>query len=56
MTRLLLYPTIIQDFQARRAQGADRERAAVTMRGLCTALGTATTWNEREGRLEIALI
>jgi poly-gamma-glutamate capsule biosynthesis protein CapA/YwtB (metallophosphatase superfamily) len=56
MTRLLLYPTIIQDFQARRAQDADRERIVVTMRRLCTALGTATTWNEQEGRLEIALV
>jgi poly-gamma-glutamate synthesis protein (capsule biosynthesis protein) len=54
MTRLLLYPTIIQDFQVRRAQGADRERVVGAMSRLCTALGTATIWNEQEGRLEIA--
>jgi poly-gamma-glutamate synthesis protein (capsule biosynthesis protein) len=55
MTRLLLYPTIIQDFQALRAQGTDRERVVATMRRLCTAFSTATTWNEQEGCLEIAL-
>jgi poly-gamma-glutamate synthesis protein (capsule biosynthesis protein) len=56
MTHLLLYPTIIQDFQARRAQGTDREQSVGTMRRLCMALSTMTTWNAQEGHLEIALV
>src|SRR5258707_4830453 len=53
ISRLLLYPTVIQDFQARRAPPADRSAIIAVMRKLCAKLQTATTWNEKEERLEI---
>jgi poly-gamma-glutamate synthesis protein (capsule biosynthesis protein) len=53
IARLLLYPTLIKDFQARRASTSAREAIVTTMQRLCTQLNTATTWNEQEERLEI---
>ncbi len=55
ITHLLLYPTIIQDFQARRAEGRVREAIVAKMQKLCANLHTATTWNEQAGRLEIMI-
>nr|BBH95729.1 capsule biosynthesis protein [Thermogemmatispora argillosa] len=55
LTRLLLYPTVIRAFQARRAYGADRQQIVATMQRLCAMLGTATRWLEPEGCLEIAI-
>ncbi len=51
--RLLLYPTVIRDFQASRAGDGEREAIAAKMQRLCTQLRTATTWNEKEAYLEI---
>jgi poly-gamma-glutamate capsule biosynthesis protein CapA/YwtB (metallophosphatase superfamily) len=53
ISRLLLYPTVIQNFQARRAENGEREAIVAKMQRLCTQLRTATTWNEIEGCLEI---
>ena len=53
--RLLLYPTVIRDFQASRAGDGEREAIVAKMQGLCTQLRTATTWNEKEAYLEIRL-
>jgi len=53
--RLLLYPTVIQDFQARRAKDAERQAVVAIMQRLCTKLKTATTWNEEKERLEVRL-
>jgi poly-gamma-glutamate synthesis protein (capsule biosynthesis protein) len=53
ISRLLLYPTVIRAFQARRAQHDERRAIAATMQRLCAELHTATHWNEQEGRLEI---
>jgi len=53
ISRLFLYPTVIQQFQARRAESNERSAIVTTMQKLCTALHTATTWNEQEGHLAI---
>ncbi len=55
ITRLLLYPTVIKNFQARRAPGQEREAIVTTMQRLCTNLNTSTTWNEQEERLEVQI-
>jgi poly-gamma-glutamate capsule biosynthesis protein CapA/YwtB (metallophosphatase superfamily) len=53
--RLLLYPTIIQNFQAMRAKNIEKKAIITKMQRLCADLKTATTWEEREERLEIRL-
>jgi poly-gamma-glutamate capsule biosynthesis protein CapA/YwtB (metallophosphatase superfamily) len=53
--RLFLYPTVIQNFQAMRANGAEKKAIVAKMQRLCTDLNTATTWDEHEERLEIRL-
>ncbi len=53
--RLLLYPTVIQDFQARRAKNAERQAIVASMQRLCTKLKTATTWDEKKACLEVRL-
>ncbi|HEV2356861.1 MAG TPA: CapA family protein [bacterium] len=40
LQRLLLAPTMIEDFQARLAQGPDAERIVTRMQTLCAGLGT----------------
>src|SRR5258708_2015520 len=55
LSRLFLYPTNIQEFQARRAQHNERKAIVTMMQQLCIELHTATTWNEHENRLEISL-
>ena len=54
-THLFLYPTVIQSFQAQRAQRDERGAIVAMMQRLCTSFHTASTWNEHEDRLEIAL-
>jgi hypothetical protein len=51
----LLYPTVIQDFQARRAPPPERDAIMAMMQKLCAELKTATTWNKAEERLEIRI-
>ena len=55
ISRLLLYPTVIQQFQAQRAQNAERRAIVAMIKGLCAKLHTATTWDEQEARLEIRI-
>ncbi len=55
ISRLLLYPTVIQHFQAMRAKGSEKKAIVAKMQRLCTNLNTATTWDEHEERLEIRL-
>jgi poly-gamma-glutamate capsule biosynthesis protein CapA/YwtB (metallophosphatase superfamily) len=55
IARLLLYPTVIQNFQARRARNSEKEAIVAKMQRLCTNLKTATTWNEKKECLEILL-
>ena len=50
-----LYPTMIEDFQARLAQGENRAAIARTMQRLCADMGTPAHWREEQGCLEIAL-
>ncbi len=42
--RLLLYPTIITNFQARHAKNNDKREIVARMQELCTKLKTSTTW------------
>ncbi|MBE3560593.1 MAG: CapA family protein, partial [Ktedonobacteraceae bacterium] len=49
------YPTVIKDFQARRAEGRDRAMIVSTMQRLCGQLNTPVTWNEQVGRLEVQI-
>jgi len=53
--RLLLYPTNIQNFQAMRAKYIEKKAIIAKMQRLCIDLKTATSWDEREERLEIRL-
>lgn len=55
LARLLLYPTVIRNFQARRARNGEKEAIVANMQRLCTKLKTATTWNEKKECLEIRL-
>jgi poly-gamma-glutamate synthesis protein (capsule biosynthesis protein) len=52
---LRLYPTIIRRFQALLARGAERQRIGDRMRALCARLGTAASWQDDAGCLEIAV-
>lgn len=51
-SRLLLYPTVIRHFQARRAENGESHAIVTRMQRLCMQLNTAMIWNEEEGRLE----
>jgi poly-gamma-glutamate capsule biosynthesis protein CapA/YwtB (metallophosphatase superfamily) len=51
-SRLLLYPTVIRQFQARRAENSERHAIVTHMQRLCTQLNTTMIWNEKEKRLE----
>lgn len=53
LSRLLLYPTVIEAFQARRAKDNERKAIVARMQRLCRKLNTATTWDEQAERLEI---
>jgi poly-gamma-glutamate capsule biosynthesis protein CapA/YwtB (metallophosphatase superfamily) len=53
LSRLLLYPTVIEAFQARRAKHNERDAIVARMQRLCMELNTPTTWDEQEERLEI---
>ncbi len=52
-SRILLYPTVIQAYQARRARQGERRAIAARMHRLCAKLHTETRWNEQAGCLEI---
>jgi poly-gamma-glutamate synthesis protein (capsule biosynthesis protein) len=53
LARLLLYPTVIRNFQARRARNDESHAIVAGMQRLCAQLQTATRWNEEEERLEV---
>jgi len=55
IVRLLLYPTVIDAFQARRARHNERNAIVATMQRLCLNLHTATTWDEQAERLEVRM-
>jgi len=54
--RLRLYPTVIDNCQARMAEQRDAERIALKMARLCSKLGTSAHWDKRERRLEITVV
>jgi len=53
ISRLLLYPTVIAAYQARRATLNERKAIVARMQRLCMQLNTPTTWDEPAERLEI---
>src|SRR5207302_4290307 len=55
IARLLLYPTVINNFQARRAKDKEKEAIVATMQRLCMQLNTDTRWDELGERIEIVL-
>jgi poly-gamma-glutamate capsule biosynthesis protein CapA/YwtB (metallophosphatase superfamily) len=54
LRRIELYPTIIEDLQARRARGTRAEHIAGRMERLSAALGTPMTWHAPPGYLAVA--
>jgi poly-gamma-glutamate capsule biosynthesis protein CapA/YwtB (metallophosphatase superfamily) len=50
---LRLYPTVIRNFQARRASAAEALQIAQKMQRLCHNMNTPTVWNEKEGDLSV---
>lgn len=55
ISRLLLYPTVIRQFQARRAKQDEKRDIASTIQKLCAELHTATTWDQQRGGLVLLL-
>jgi poly-gamma-glutamate capsule biosynthesis protein CapA/YwtB (metallophosphatase superfamily) len=53
IARLLLYPTVIEACQARRANQQERGAIVTIMQRLCMQLNTDTTWDEQKERLEV---
>lgn len=51
--RLELYPTVIRNFQARRASGFEAGEIAKKMQRLCAALDAKASWRAEKGVLEI---
>ncbi|HEX8035794.1 MAG TPA: CapA family protein, partial [Ktedonobacterales bacterium] len=54
LRRIELYPTVIEDMQARRARDDRAERIAGRMKRLSAALSTPMMWRARPGYLEVA--
>ncbi len=52
-SRILLYPTVIEAYQARRARQGERRAIAARIHSLCAKVHTEARWNEQAGRLEI---
>ncbi len=52
-SRLLLYPTVIRHYQARRANNEECHAMIANMQRLCAQLKTETHWNEEKECLEV---
>lgn len=50
---ITLYPTIIEDFQARRAPAPKDKTIALKMEALCSKLGTSAEWDEKNRVLKV---
>jgi poly-gamma-glutamate capsule biosynthesis protein CapA/YwtB (metallophosphatase superfamily) len=53
--RILIYPTVIRDFQARRASGGEAIEILRRLQGLCQGLGTMARLDEQRAALEIEI-
>src|SRR5579885_385557 len=53
LAALDLFPTVIEDYQARRARGRRAAEIAAKMASLCGKLGTAAAWNDNELVLKV---
>lgn len=50
-----LYPTVIGNFQARKAKDIEEEVIIAKMKNLCSKMKTDTIWNKKGGYLEITV-
>lgn len=50
-----LYPIVIRNMQARKAQEPELKEIVFKMIELCDEFGTKTTWHDREGYLEVLI-
>lgn len=55
VVKLMLYPTVIRNFQAQLAKGLEKKLIVNNMQNLCQELSTKTQWLEKQGYLEIKL-
>lgn len=53
IVRLKLYPTVIRNMQAKKAQGDEQVEITAKMKDLCNELDIKSRWREQEGYLEI---
>jgi poly-gamma-glutamate synthesis protein (capsule biosynthesis protein) len=51
--RILAYPTIIRESQARLARGDDADRIALLLQRLCAGLRTSATWDATSASLTL---
>lgn len=54
--RVLMYPTLIRQFRATRADRGNAEQMAGMMQSLCNEFGTVAEWRAQDQYLEVALI
>lgn len=52
---IILYPTIIENFQAKLAQGEEAKQITDKMKRLCARMGTFAKWNSGKNQLEIKI-
>lgn len=55
ISHVRLYPTIIANFQAKKAGETYGPTIALKMQKLCASFGTATKWDAKQNRLEITI-
>ncbi len=55
VSQISLYPTLIENFQARLATGNEAENIALKMQTLCAEMQTPAEWQEKEKLLRISL-
>ncbi len=53
ISRVLFYPTVIADYQARLARGIKAEQIAGKMKKLCGDMDSQAAWSGTEGVLKI---
>lgn len=53
IVKLKLYPTVIRNMQARKAQGSEKVEIIAKMKDLCIKFATKNRWREEEDCLEI---
>lgn len=55
INKLLLYPTVVRNYQAKLAENGEMEKIAFKMQELCKAFNTTATWKKKKRRMEIKI-